>query len=90
MAASWLKAHGHLRTKEPVVSREKTFELATDVAETIGRTVRTVRELTDLSLSSRRTVFAMPGIEGIFSIAPLKVNGPYDPPPIYQPRPPKE
>lgn len=25
-----------------------------------------------------------------FSIAPLKVNGPYDPPPIYQPRPPKE
>ena len=55
MAAKWLKAHGHLRMKEPVVSREKAFELATDVAETIGRTVREVRELADLNFQGIRT-----------------------------------
>src|SRR5439155_20406298 len=51
----WQKAHGHFRMKEPEVSREQAVELATDVAETMGRTVREVRDLADLTIQGVRT-----------------------------------
>src|SRR5439155_12486186 len=57
MAANvrWLRAWGHLRMKEPQVSREQALELARDVADTMDRDVRDVVDLAELNARGSRT-----------------------------------
>ena len=63
MAANvrWLKEHGHLRMREPVVTREQAVEVATDVAETMGRTLGETVDLEDVRARGAR----LPSVYGV-------------------------
>src|SRR5438876_8048486 len=50
----WLKTWAHLRMRPATVSREQALELASEVAEARGRTVREVVDLEELDAKGSR------------------------------------